>query len=322
MSKLLNVSIIQMPLGDNASSLKYLRDSVDILMQSYAKPELVVGVEFGIGCTPDTIPGKTTEFLGAIAKKHGIYFIPGTMFEISGEEGKFYNSCPVFGPDGRLITSYRKKVPFQPLEDTVVASKDPGYCTFRIPEKDITVGVLICYDQFFPEIPRTLALEGAELLLCPAADPVEFRHIPGIIPRARALENELYYIWTSNAGLNAEGTGCGGSIIVDPEGAVVFQCGDTPTMITKTLDLSRVALKRSCGADQHLSSLKYFDVKSPYANRTADAPVYASLPELTHTPAQWIARQEEYEMPLLSTSSDPSADQELDELYKQYLKIM
>lgn len=320
MSKKLNVSIVQMPLGDSAASLKYLRDAVDTLMQSYIKPELVVGVEFGIGATPDTIPGRTTDFLGAIAKKHGIYFIPGTMLEVSDQEGKFYNSCPIFGPSGKLITSYRKKVPFWPPEDNVIPSREPDYCTFRIPEKDITVGVLICYDQFFPEIPRTLAMEGAELLVCPAADSVEFSYIPDIIPRARALENELYYIWTSNAGPNAKGTGSGGSIIVDPEGSIVFQCGDTPAMVTQTLDLEKVALKRSCGADQHLSSLKYFDVKSPYANCVSKAPVYATLPDLACDSAHWAVRRAEYGMPMLSTASDQMMERELDELYRKCLE--
>ena len=320
MAKTLNVSIIQMQLTESAFSLKYLRDAVDGLMKSYVKPELVIGVEFGIGDMPDTIPGKTTEYLGAIAKKHGIYFIPGTMYECSDEDGRFYNTCPVFGPDGRLITSYRKKVPFCPLESNVKPSGDDNYCIFKIPEKDITVGVLVCYDQFFPEIPRTLALMGAELIVCPAADPVEFRHIPDIIPRARALENEVFYVWTSNAGIGSWGTGCGRSIIVDPEGGIVFQCGDTPTLATQTLDLGRVHAKRSYGSDQHLSSLRHFDVKYPYANRLNEAPVYKNLPALTLAPDAYAKRLQEHGLGTLpDAAQDASCEAALDRAYQDAL---
>lgn len=304
MNRKLNVSIIQSPMNpDTAMSLSYLKEQVDRLMTGYVKPELIIGVEHGLGRGIHRIPGTVTEYLGEIAKEYGIYFIPGTMSE-EAEEGGFYNTCPVFAPDGSLLRAYRKKVPFRPGEPSL-PSEDDEYCIFKIPEKDITVGVLICYDQFFPEIARTLALEGAELIVCPALDPMEYDYICDILPRARALENELFYIWTCGTGNTPSGTCCGHSTIVNPEGAVVYKCGSTPMVYTAVLDFEEVSRKRLYGRDQHLNSLRRFQVKYPYAGRLEEAPVYRDMPGLTCNPGEYLARSAE-----LGISTIPRMPQE------------
>nr|WP_317428896.1 carbon-nitrogen hydrolase family protein [uncultured Blautia sp.] len=292
MKRTLNVSIIQSPMNpDTTESLQYLKEQVERLMSGYVKPELIIGVEHGLGRDLHRIPGKTIEFLGEIARKYGIYFIPGTMSEMAGEEEKdgFYNTCPVFGPDGSLLRAYRKKVPFRPGEPSL-PSEDDEYCIFEIPEKHIKVGILICYDQFFPEIARTLALEGAELLVCPALDPMEYDYICDILPRARALENELFYIWTCGTGNTPSGTCCGHSTIVNPEGGVVYKCGSLPMVYTAVLDFDEVIRKRIYGRDQHLNSLREFKVKYPYSGRLEEAPVYENMPGLTKNPQEYLER--------------------------------
>lgn len=321
--KTLNVSIIQMPVQSTKENLLYLKQSVDALMCGYVRPELILGVEFGITAEPEPIPGPCTQFLSELAKKYHIYFVPGTMAERAPElpDGQYYNTCPVFAPDGTLIHAYRKRVPFWP-EEPSAPGEDLGCCTFRIAEKDITAGLLICYEQFFPEIPRTLALEGAELLLCPSLDTVEFSSVPDILPRARALENEVYYIWTCSAGPGVHGTYCGKSTVVDPEGRVIHQCGPAPELITLTLDIGRVREKRVLGADQHLASLKRFRVASPYAGRIGEAPVYRDLEPLTETPAEYAERLKQYNRPVLSTDGSgvesAQADQRMTEILEAY----
>lgn len=282
--RFLNVSIMQHQLFlDMDLNLKTIEQSVESLMTGYVKPELVIGVEFGIcKAVPITMEDDAIRFLSSIARKHGIYFIPGTLAEkaVGLPEGEFYNTCPVFAPDGSLIRTYRKKAPFRPGELSA-PSGDDNYCIFEIAEKGIKVGVQICYDQFFPEIARTLALKGAELIVCPSLDPFEYKHIPEILPRARALENELYYIWTCGTGQFGPGTCCGSSVIVDPEGEIVFKCPEIPALVTKTLDFDAVMLKRAYGRDQHLNSLRYFNIQYPYAGKVGEAPVYKEIGELT-----------------------------------------
>jgi len=270
----LNVSILQMPILDTAECLEYMNSTIGFLMRGTLRPELVIGVESGLGFSAQRIDSEFIEYLGALAKKYQIYFIPGTFTELA-EDGKTYNTCPVFNPNGELIEVYRKKAPYYPVE-----SVNPGpvddYCLFKIEEKDITVGVQICYDQFFPENARMLALEGAELIVCPSYDPAEFDYIPDVIPRCRALENELFYIWTN--GVNGP---CGKSTIIDPKGLVVHQCDSTEQTYTTCLDFAEVTEKRIYGEDQHMNSLRYFELQYPYAGKQNEAPVYKNWPELT-----------------------------------------
>ena len=312
----LNVSVIQMPILDTEGSLTYLRDAVDGLMGGTLRPELVVGVEYGLGFAPQRLDSDFIDYLGAIAKKYGIYFVPGTFAEISDDlpEGETYNTCPIFGPDGELIDVYRKKAPYYPVEGSTPSSS-PDYCTFYIPEKDITVGLQICYDQFFPEISRTLALEGAELILTPSYDPAEYDFIPDVIPRTRALENECFYIWTN--GVNGP---CGNSTIIDPEGQVIYKCDSTEMTYTTTLDFADVTEKRLYGQDQHLNSLRYFNLQYPYAGRTGEAPVYEGWPELTVDGAAYDARVSEIGMSTMPRKMDEEMQAEQDKLMDEKMK--
>lgn len=298
-NRFLNVSIMQHTINaDTAVNLKVIAESVENLMMGYVRPELIIGVEFGIGKTPISLEDDAITFLSELAKKHRVYFVPGTFAEKAEElpDGAFYNTCPVFGPDGSLLRRYRKKVPFRPGEMSKPSNEAEDYCIFEIQEKGITVGLQICYDQFFPEISRTLALKGAEMIICPALDPLEYRHIPDIIPRARALENELFYIWTCGTGQLGASTCCGSSVIVDPEGQVILKCPETPALVTKTLDFSSVVMKREYGRDQHLNSLKYFNVRYPFAGQIGDAPVYRNLGGLTADRDEYGKKTSEIQM--------------------------
>lgn len=315
MSRNLTVAVIQPTLHSSMSqSLLGFQQAVDRVMAGYVKPELVIGVEHGLGRQLDTVPGVITQFMSALAKKHGIYLVPGTMSESAPElpEGEFYNTCPVFGPDGSMIEVYRKKAPFKPGEPST-PSGDDHYCLFEIKEKHIKVGLQICYDQFFPEIARTLALMGAEMIVCPALDPVEFDHIPDVIPRARALENEVFYIWTNGVGSTPTATACGHSTIVDPEGRVVYKCGSGPMTYTDILDFDLVTRKRVYGRDQHLNSLRRFQIKYPFAGRLDEAPVYQGLPGLTYDPAAYTQRAAEIGIGNQLPKADKEEARRLDE---------
>ena len=295
MDRKLTVSVVQPTLNPSmAESLRSFKEAVDRVMCGYVKPELVIGVEHGLGRELDTVPGTITRFMSSLAKKHGIYLIPGTFSETTSSlpEGEFYNTVPVFGPDGTMIDVYRKKAPFKPGEPST-PSGDDHYCIFDIKEKKIRIGVQVCYDQFFPEIARTLALKGAEMIVCPALDPMEFDFIPDVIPRARALENELFYIWTNGVGNTPVATCCGHSTVVNPEGKVIYKCGSTPMTYTETLNFDEVTWKRNYGRDQHLNTLRKFHIKYPYAGKLDEAPVYEGMPELTYDPASYKERVKE-----------------------------
>lgn len=281
MGRFLNVGIIQMPVStDTADNLQYIEEKAKALMCNYHKPELIVGVE-SIACfTPEYIPGNITEFFSKIARKHEIYFVPGTISEKSDDlpEGMFYNTAIVFSPKGELIGKYRKMAPWRPAE----SSSQPGreYLVFDIPEKKTKIGVQICYDLNFPEISRNETLMGAEVLLKLTMDPQEIHIINKYYHNVRALENQAYFVSTNGTGFFLGSHLYGNSMVVSPEGNVIWEAGQEPCIATATLDLDLVTRCRENGTlfmDHYLKHLLEYDFPMPFADDITKAPLFQSL---------------------------------------------
>lgn len=116
----------------------------------------------------ETIPGPSTERLGALAKKHGVVIV-GSLFERRAA-GLYHNTAVVLESDGRLVGKYRKMhIPDDPgfYEKFYFTPGDLGFTP--IDTSVGRLGVLVCWDQWYPEAARLMALAGAELLLYPTA---------------------------------------------------------------------------------------------------------------------------------------------------------
>ena len=281
MGRYLNVGIIQMPVTTNtAENFKFLEEKVDNLMKSYHKPELVCGVESIASFTSDVIPGRVTDYFASIAKRHGIYFIPGTISEESEElpDGMCYNTAIVFNPEGELIAKYRKMAPWRPAEQFSAPGHE--YCVFEIPEKKTKIGLQICYDLNFPEISRNETLMGAEVLVKLTMDPQELYLLNKHIHYARALENQAYLVSTNGAGFFNAINLYGNSLVISPEGNVLCEAGQTPCAFTVTLDLDLVTRCRQKGTmfmDHYLRHLYEYEFPAPYAGDLRSAPVFKDL---------------------------------------------
>ncbi|MFV0314230.1 MAG: carbon-nitrogen hydrolase family protein [Anaerotignum sp.] len=281
MGRFLNVGLIQMPISqDTVVNLKYIEEKVAALMSGYHKPELIVGVECIQCFTPEYIPGAMTEFFSGIAKKYGIYFIPGTMYEKHADlpEGIYYNSAPIFNPKGELVDVYRKMAPWRPSE----AFAEPGrrYVVFDIPEKQTKVGVQICYDLNFPEISRNETLMGAEILVKLTMDPQELYYFNKPLHFARAIENQAYMISTNGVGFFNNIHMYGNSLVVNPEGQLLWEAGQEATIATLTLDLDLVTRTRQYGTmfvDHYLQHLRDYNFPMPYADDVSKAPVFETI---------------------------------------------
>jgi len=278
MGRFLNVGIIQMPVSkDTAVNLDYMQKKVKDLMCSYHRPELIVGVEGGIGYfTPEEIPGPITDYLGQIARENKIYFIPGTMYE--EKDGLVYNAAPVFNPEGKLIAVYRKMAPWRPAEDAAAPGRE--YVVFDIPEKKTKVGVQICYDLNFPEISRNETLMGAEVLVKITMDPEELYHLNKPVHYTRALENQAYLVSTNGVGVFGGTNLYGNSLVINPEGHLLWEAGAHETVATVTMDLDLVSRSREYGTifmDHYLQHLREYAFPMPYSNDVASAPLYQSL---------------------------------------------
>jgi len=168
----------------------------------------VVGTGKGYVDVAEPIPGARTEALSAVARKHSIYLAAG-VYERDGEAA--YNTAVLFDRKGNLVGRYRKvHLPYQELRRGL----QPG-AEYPVFDTDIgRIGIQVCYDHFFPETARCLALRGAEIILTPIWGDVRADGSPyEIVARARAIDNAVIYVTS---------TYCkAGSLIIDQLGRIV-----------------------------------------------------------------------------------------------------
>ncbi len=130
----------------------------------------------------EPIPGPSTEYFGRLAKQHGLYIVAG-LLERDGP--LVFNVAVLLGPDGKLVGKYRKVcLPRGEIEGGITPGDE--YPVFET--KFGKVGMMICYDGFFPEVARELANRGAEVIAWPVwgCNP--------LLARARACENHVYLV--------------------------------------------------------------------------------------------------------------------------------
>jgi predicted amidohydrolase len=168
----------------------------------------------------EEIPGPSTEELAAACRRLGAWVVCG-LLERDGDALR--NSAVLVGPEG-LVGTYRKThLPFLGVDRFVV----PGD---ELPVWDTPlgrIGIEICYDLRFPEVTRTLALKGAEIVCHPTNFPVAARIQTELITVARAAENRIYLLTANRVGKERWGEFCGWSQIVDPYGARLAEAGET-----------------------------------------------------------------------------------------------
>jgi predicted amidohydrolase len=165
--------------------------------------------------------GDTTKVLSDLSKEKGIYIVAG-LSERDGD--KFYNSAILTGPEG-FIGSYRKTHLF--FEEKKYFS--PGDTGFRVWDTPIgRIGIMICFDWFFPESARSLALLGAEVIAHPSNLVLPF--CPDAMP-VRCLENRVYAITANRTGTEKRKEGqsltfIGKSEVVSPKAEILIRAGE------------------------------------------------------------------------------------------------
>jgi predicted amidohydrolase len=219
----------------------------------------------------ESLPGPTEAHYCALARKHGLWILPGSLYERVGEH--VYNTASVINPQGEVVARYRKIYPFTPYEQGVT----PGHETvvFDVPQVG-RFGVSICYDGWFPETTRALVWQGAEVILHPTMTGTIDRAQELVIAQASAITNQCYFIDINNAGA----LGNGRSILVGPDGDVLYQAGEQTELIPLTLDLARVRESRNQGIKglgQMLKSFRDTPVAYPCYAPGATSPALQAL---------------------------------------------
>ncbi|MEJ5913632.1 carbon-nitrogen hydrolase family protein [Pseudokineococcus sp. 1T1Z-3] len=204
-----------------------------------------------------------------------------------GEDGERFNTAVCLHGDG-VLASYRKV--HQPLREDASYGAGAQLGAFETPVGRIAMQ--ICYDKAFPEAARAQALDGAQLVAslsawpgartAPAADLADDRwtHRFDLLDRARALDNQLYWVAANQAGTFGSLRFVGSAKVVDPGGAVLAHTGTGPGMALAEVDLG-AGLDAARGAMYHLRDRRP-DVYGP-AVSAVPAPV---PPPRTDAPAR------------------------------------
>lgn len=156
------------------------RQHVDLVVLGETIPN--AGVKSDIAVTAEKVPGPSTEYFGSLAKDHQLHIV-FSLYERDGH--LIYNTAVLLGPEGQLIGKYRK-VSLPPGEAAKGVAPGKDYPVFDTAIGK--VGMMVCYDGFFPEVARELTKNGAEIIAWP---------VWGCNPKlaeARACENHVYVI--------------------------------------------------------------------------------------------------------------------------------
>jgi predicted amidohydrolase len=210
---------------------------------------------------------RNREALCAILKSEAEDIIAGTASRLAAEleitihvgstaialaDGKVANRSFLFAPDGALITTYDKIHMFDVDLDNgeswrESATYQPGGRAVVASVEEVRLGLAVCYDLRFPQLFRTQALAGAEILTVPAA----FTRQTGeahwhVLLRARAIENGAFVIAAAQGGRHEDGRETyGHSMVVDPWGRVLAEAGhDEPAVVIAEIDTAASSAAR------------------------------------------------------------------------------
>jgi N-carbamoylputrescine amidase len=255
------------PEANFAAALRHVREAARMGANIVCLPELFRTQYFcqredlRLFDLAEPVPGPSTEKLGAVAREAGVAIV-ASLFERRAP-GLYHNTAVTLGPDGTIISVYRKMhIPDDPLyyEKYYFA---PGDLGFKAVDTAFgRVGTLVCWDQWYPEGARLTALQGAEVLFYPTAigwHPAEKDEFGAAqydawrtIQRSHAIANGVYVAAVNRVGKEhgdilgdrAEGPGLefwGGSFIADPFGRIIAKAShENEEILVAEVDLKLI----------------------------------------------------------------------------------
>ena len=172
----------------------------------------------------EAVPGPSTDYFGGLAKTHNLYIVVGL---VERDQHLLYNVAALVGPDGKFVGKYRKVcIPRSETEGGITAGRDYPVFETRFGK----LGMMVCYDGFFPEVARELTNRGAEVIAWPVwgCNP--------LLAAARACENHTYVVSSTYTDAGAKWTR---TAVYGHDGTALTAAEKWGTVVVAEVDLAR-----------------------------------------------------------------------------------
>ncbi|MDI6786709.1 MAG: carbon-nitrogen family hydrolase [bacterium] len=248
----LNIALVQMDvkIGKKEENIKkaekLLKKCEDFKLDIICFPELfTTGYDLeNISNLAESSSALSLKFITEKARKLSCYILAGSIAEKN--QDRIYNTSFLIDNQGQIIGKYSKINLFPPFKEDLYfeKGKEVSLSKIKIKDKEIWVGILICYDLRFPTLFQKLTQEGAQIIFVPSQFPNPRIEHWKVLLKARAIENQVYIIGINRIGNDSEVSYFGHSMVIDPWGEVVGNALEEEGVLFAKIDLDRIAEAR------------------------------------------------------------------------------
>lgn len=260
----MKISCIQMDMKFACPEENFLRACVLIEKAAEGSPDVIVLPEtWNTGFFPtenlaqlcDEDCRQVNTVIGGLAKKYHVNIVSGSVSNLRCN--RIYNTSLVFDREGSCVAVYDKTHLFSPMGEDSVYTPGDHLCRFTL--DGVRCGIIVCYDLRFPELTRTLALPGLDMLFVVSQWPESRISHLRTLTAARAIENQLFVVCCNSCGTAGKTVFGGNSAILDPLGNILAAAGSREELLSANCSLDMLpALRESIPVFQDRKPRLYY----------------------------------------------------------------